>query len=313
MPNQASTSMTSKEFLPYLKCVGTGPKRNRDLSKEEMKTVIQAFLKKEVIPEQIAAFMLGWRVKGESIDEFAGAIEVFDEFIKHDPLPNSIEFGYPYDGKVKNPYLLPLTAQYLQKFNVILSLHGGLLQPAKGGITLKEICDNVTLPANVRFYDRKDYFPELYEFSDIRAKLGLRSSFNTIEKLLGISQSNTAIIGAFHKPFIEKYIALYKDRYKKLIIIKGNEGTPEIFSKCSITIVENDEVTEMKVDPGAFGIAYSKSREPITLERSLELIQNPGDELIKLARLNAAVILFLAGKINTIEEGMLELKSQIRL
>ena len=247
--------------------------------------------------------MLGWRVKGEGIDEFAGAIEVVDEFIRHDPLPDSIEFGYPYDGKVKNPYLLPLTAQYLQRFDIPLSLHGGLLQPAKGDITPKEVCDNAPLPSNVHFYDRKEYFPELYEFSSVREKLGLRSSSNTIEKRLGITQSDTAIIGAFHKPFVEKYIALYKDRYKKLVIIKGNEDTPEIFSKCSITIVRNDEVEEIKVDPRAFGITYEKSREPLTLARSLELTQNPGEELLKLAKLNAAVILFLVGKIKTIEEG----------
>ena len=42
------------------------------------------FLNKEVvIPEQVAAFMLGWRVKGESLEEFAASIEVFDEFIEH--------------------------------------------------------------------------------------------------------------------------------------------------------------------------------------------------------------------------------------
>jgi anthranilate phosphoribosyltransferase len=56
--------MTSEEFLPYLKCVGTGPKRNRDLTRDEMKIVMSAFLKKEVVPEQAAAFLLGWRVKG---------------------------------------------------------------------------------------------------------------------------------------------------------------------------------------------------------------------------------------------------------
>ena len=289
-------------FLPYLKCVGTGPKRNRDLSKEEMKSVIRAFLKKEVIPEQIAAFMLGWRVKGESIDEFAAAIEVFDEFVRHDPLPDSIEFGYPYDGKVKNPYLLPLTAQYLKKFDVILSLHGGLLQPAKEGSTLKEVCDNTLLPSNVRFYDRKEYFPELYAFSEIRSKLRLRSSFNTIEKLLNITQSETAVIGAFHKPFIEKYIALYKDRYKKLIIIKGNEGTPEILSKCSISIVENGEVTEIKIDPREFGIEYKKYTQRITLEESLTLTHNPSEAFLKLAKLNAAVILFLTNKEKSIEK-----------
>jgi len=294
--------MTSEEFLPYLKCVGTGPKRNRDLTHDEMKVVMSAFLKKEVVPEQAAAFMLGWRVKGESIEEFAASIEVFDAFIKHSPLENSVEFGYPYDGKVKNPYIFPLVAKYLQGHNINLSLHGGLLQPAKNGTTLKEICDNTPLPDNTYYFDREKYFPELYEFSLIREKLGLRSSFNTIEKLLNITQSDTAIIGAFHKPFVEKYITLFKDRYKKLVIIKGNEGTPEIFSKCTITIVENSEVTEIKVDPREFGIKYKKSTQRITLEESLHLLRNPSEEFLKLAKLNAAVILFLTDKVESIEE-----------
>jgi len=299
--------MTSREFLPYLKCVGTGPKRNRDLSKEEMKIVMRAFLKDEVVPEQVAAFMLGWRVKGESIEEFAGALEVFDEFIKHAPLPNSIEFGYPYDGKIKNPYILPLTAKYLQGYEINLSLHGGLLQPAKEGSTLKEICDNTPLPDNVYYYDRSEYFPELYRFSEIREKLGLRSSFNTIEKLLNITQSDTAIIGAFHKPFVDKYIQLYKDRYKKLIVIKGNEGTPEIFSKCAVTIVENGEINEIKIDPKAYGIHYTKSTERISLESSLEQLHNSSESFNELARFNAAVILFLAGKVGSIDEGLTHL------
>jgi anthranilate phosphoribosyltransferase len=152
-----------------------------------------------------------------------------------------------------------------------------------------------------------EYFPELYAFSEIREKLGLRSSFNTIEKLLGITQSETAIIGAFHKPFVEKYIKLFKDRYKKLIIIKGNEGTPEIFSKCTITIVEDDEIREIKVDPKAFGIDYKKSTERISLETSLALLHTPNQSFIELAKLNAAVILFLTNKVESIEEGLLHI------
>ena len=294
--------MTAKTFLPYLKCVGTGAKRNRDLTKDEMKIVMRAFLKKEILPEQVAAFMLGWRVKGESIDEFAASLEVFDEFVKHSPLANAIEFGYPYDGKVKNPYIFPLVAKYLQGLDINLSLHGDLLQPSKAGTTLKEVCDNISLTDNTYYYDRSKYFPELHDFSAIREKLGLRSSFNTIEKLLGITQSDTAIIGAFHKPFVEKYIKLYQDRYKKLIIIKGNEGTPEIFSKCTVTIVENGEVKEIKIDPKAFGIEYRKSTERISMETSLELTKNPSEAFSKLAKFNAAVILFLTDRVESIEE-----------
>ena len=296
--------MSTAEFLPYLKTVGTGPKRNRELTRDEIKVVIRAMLNQEIIPEQASAFILGWRVRGESIEEFAGAIEVFDEFVKQAPLANSIEFGYPYDGKVKNPYLVTLMAKYLQKFDVQLSLHGDLLQPAKGGTTLKEICDNLPLTENTHYFDRATYFPELHALSDIRAKLGLRSSFNTVEKLLNITDSDTAIIGAFHKPFVEKYIALFKDRYKKLIIIKGNEGTPEIFSKCAVTIVENGEVNEIKIDPKTYGINYVKSTERISLETSLELVKNPSEDFSNLAKFNAAVILFLSNKVKTIEEGL---------
>ncbi len=295
--------MTTANFLPYLKCVGTGPKRNRDLTKDEMKIVMRAFLNKEVLPEQISAFLLGWRVKGESLEEFEASIEVFDEFIKQTPLQNSIEFGYPYDGKVKNPYLITLTAAYLQKFDVQLSLHGDLLQPAKGGTTLKEVCEQSTLPSNLHFFDRAIYFKELHELSDIRAKLGLRSSFNTIEKLLNITQSDTAIIGAFHKPFVEKYIKLFQARYKKLVIIKGNEGTPEIFSKCAITIVKDGVVEEIKIDPKDYGINYKRSTERISLETSLELVNNPNEAFLKLAKLNAGVILYLSDKVQSIKEG----------
>ncbi|MFT7823494.1 MAG: glycosyl transferase [Sulfurimonas sp.] len=295
--------MTTQEFLPYLKTVGTGPKSNRDLSRDEMKTVMRALLSGEVCPEQAGAFLLGWRVKGESLDEFAASIEVFDEFVRQEPLAHSIEFGYPYDGKIKNPYLFPLTARFLKKHNLRLSLHGDLLQPPKGGTTLKEVCEGIPLSDNIHYYDRADYFKALHAFSDIRAKLGLRTSFNTIEKLLNITESETAVIGAFHKPFIEKYIKLYKDRYKRLVIIKGNEGAPEIFSKCSVIIVENDQIDERKVDPKDFGIHYRKSTQGISLETSLALTNDPSPELMKLAQLNAAVILFITQKVKRIEEG----------
>ena len=295
--------MNSSEFLPYLKTVGTGPKRNRELTRDEIKIVIRAMLNQEIVPEQAAAFILGWRVRGESIEEFAGAIEVFDEFVKKTPLKNSIEFGYPYDGKVKNPYLITLVSTYLQKFDIQLCLHSDVLQPAKGGTTLKEICEGIPLTFNTHYFDRSVYFPELHALSIIREKLGLRSSFNTIEKLLNITDSDTAIMGAFHKPFVEKYITLFKDRYKKLIIIKGNEGTPEIFSKCTVTIVENGEVNEIKIDPKDYGINYVKSTERISLETSLELVNNPSEEFSKLAKFNAAVILFLTNRVENIEEG----------
>ncbi|MCD6654592.1 MAG: glycosyl transferase [Sulfurovum sp.] len=300
--------MGRMNFLPYIKAVGTGEKLNRDLTKAEIKDALRKILNKTAAPEQISAFLLGWRVKGESFEELKGSIEVFDEFVTPCAVANSIEFGYPYDGKADNPYLFPLTARYLEPFGIQLSLHGDDLQPAKGGITLKEICTHVPLSENIHYFDRSKYFKELHNLTKIRMTLGIRTPFNTLEKLLNISQSDMAVIGAFHKPFIDKYIQLFKDRYKTLVIIKGNEGTPEIFSKCSIFIAKNSTVEEIKVDPKDFGVEYKKSTRPITLEDSIALTANPSEGLWKLARLNAAVLLFLHGKMETIEKGFESLK-----
>jgi len=71
-----------------------------------------------------------------------------------------------------------------------------------------------------------------------------------------------------------------------------------------VTIVENGEVHEIKIDPKEYGVNYVKSTEPISLETSLELVKNPSEEFSKLAKFNAAVILFLTDRVESIEEGL---------
>ena len=111
------------------------------------------------------------------------------------------------------------------------------------------------------------------------------------------------MIGVFHKPFMEKYVKMFAHRYKKLIIVKGNEGTSEIYSKCQYWIVENGNISEYKIDPKDFGINYNKSWERISLEESLDILKNPSEELLKIAKLNAALILQVTNQVQTIKQG----------
>ena len=121
----------------------------------------------------------------------------------------------------------------------------------------------------------------------------MRTSLNSIEKLTGFASSEVGILGAFHKPFIDKYIHIYRNRYKKFAVIKGNKGGLEIFGKCKIWICRGDETEELTIDPEEFGVTYKKSWEKISIEESLKMIENPSDELLKLAKLNAAVMLYI--------------------
>ncbi len=290
------------DFFKYIHAVGTGPKGNRDLSFEESVDMMEQILNQSIPSEQTAAFLLGWRLKPETTTEFRGAVEACDKMIKTTTVKNSIELGYPFDGKAKNPYIFPLVAKVLEQSDLNIVVIGDELTPAKGGLTIKDIATKIELNKNAHYFDRKDFFPKMSNLTDLRMKLGLRSGFNTIEKLPRVANSEYAITGVFHKPYVKKYVEIYANRYKKFALIQGNEGTPELFSKGRLWISKDGEIEEFIVNPQHYGINYKKSWETISLGDSIEQINNPSDEYLKLAKLNAAVYLFVADKALSIDE-----------
>ena len=290
------------DFQKYTHAVGTGPKGNRDLSFQESEDMMHQILNQSVHSEQIAAFLLGWRLKPETIDEFRGALSACDSYIKPQTRKDSIELGYPFDGKAKNPYIFPLVAKVLEDSGLSLVVMGDEMQPAKDGITMKDICESITLNQNLHYFDRADFFKELHNLTEIRMRLGLRTGFNTIEKLPRIANSEYAITGVFHKPYVKKYIDIFAHRYKRFALIQGNEGTPELFSKGRLWIAKEKDVQEFIINPEHYGINYKKSWDEITLEESLNQLNNPSDEYLKLAKLNAAVYLFVANKAKSIND-----------
>jgi len=290
------------DFFKYIHAVGTGKKGNRDLSFEESKDMMEQILNQSIPSEQTAAFLLGWRLKPETTTEFRGAVEACDGMIKTTTIANSLELGYPFDGKSNNPYIFALVAKILEQSNLNLVVIGDELTPAKGGITIKDIATKIELSKNAHYFDRKEFFPKMSNLTDLRMKLGLRSGFNTLEKLPRVANSEYAITGVFHKPYVKKYVEIFADRYKKFALIQGNEGTPELFSKGRLWIANGSEIEEFIVDPAHYGINYTKSWDTISIEESLEQLNNPSTEYLKLAKLNAAVYLFVADKALSIDE-----------
>jgi anthranilate phosphoribosyltransferase len=291
------------EFKKFIKAVGTGPKGNRELTYEESVEMMNQILDQLVPPELISAFLLGWRLKPETITEYRGVLAAMDSRLKRSTIPHAIELGFPFDGKAVNPYLFPLVAIILEKFELQLVIMGDEKVPAKEGVTTKEICSKMILPKNVHYFDRENYLLELHSLTRIRSLLGVRTAFNTIEKLPNLGLAQFAITGVFHKPYVQKYNDIFKDRYARFALIQGNEGSPELFSKAKMWVTENQEINEFLIDPAFYGIHYVKTEEGISLEDSLKIIADPSDDFLKLAKLNAAIYLFIAKRVKSIDEG----------
>lgn len=297
-------------FFKYIKAVGTGPKSNRDLNNVEINEAISGILEQQCESEQAAAFLMLLRVKLESDEELSGCLEAFDKYIKRVEIPESVEIGFSYDGKKTQPYLFPLYGAILKEFfkkykeikpfDIVVS--GDYLQPANEGITVKDIANAVKLQDNIHFFDREEFFKELSSLTDLRKKLYMRTIFNTVEKLLNPANSKYAITSAFHKPYVQKYMNLFGKQYENLLIIKGSEGSPEAFDDFKYWIKQNDEIVEKSIKLEDLNINYTKSYENITLEEAKQAIEKPSEELVKLAKLNVAILLYTTHRVESVEK-----------
>lgn len=297
-------------FKKYIKAVGTGPKGNKDLSIEETADAIEQILLNKVTPAQVGAFLIGWRTKLESNDELKGCILALRKFMKFQKVEDSIELGYSFDGRCDNPFLFPLFGKILEEFylknsdvrklNLVIS--GDFLQPAKVGLTTKEIFANIDASQYVHFFDRVEYLSELSNMTTLRHELGLRTAFNTVEKLLNPSQSEYGVTTAFHKPYVQKYLDIFAPYFKEVVVVKASEGSPEVFKDGKYWKMVEGNIIEESFSLKDYGIVYDKEFENISLEEALNIVKNPDKEILKLAKFNVALYLLFSKRVASLDE-----------
>lgn len=297
-------------FKKYIKAVGTGPKGNRDLTKEEMIDAINHILNRTATDAQIGAFLIAWRTKFETNDELKAMVEALKNYVKFSKIENSLELGYSFDGRCDNPFLFPLYEGILdeffkknndiQKLNLVIS--GDFVQPAKNGLTTKDIFQNIDKGQYIHFFDRLEYFKELSDLTSLRQELGLRTAFNTVEKLLNPALSEYSVTTAFHKPYVQKYLDIFGSYYKEVIVLKASEGSPEAFKDGKFWKMIDGNIIEESFSLEKYGVSYSKAFENITLQESLNIVKNPDDEILKLAKFNIALYLLFTNRLSSLDE-----------
>ena len=297
-------------FKKYIKAVGTGVKGNRELEADEVMDATSCILNRSVTDSQIGAFLIGWRTKLETNEELTACVKELKKYMKFKKIENSIELGYSFDGRTNNPFLFPLYENILKEFfvknsdikelNLVIS--GDLLQPAKNGITTKEIFEALDIKQYVYFFDRVEYLKELSDLTSLRHELGLRTVFNTAEKLLNPGESEYGVTTAFHKPYVKKYLSMFKEYYKSILVVKATEGSPEVFSNGKYWKDVNGELEEVAFALEDFGITYDKTYKNITIEEALEIVKNPSEEILQLAKFNIALYLVFANRVDSLEE-----------
>ncbi|MCI3921570.1 anthranilate phosphoribosyltransferase [Paenibacillus sp. TRM 82003] len=315
-------------MIEFLKEVGRGKRGARDLNLQEATEAAERILSGKATEAQIGAFLVAERIKMESTEEITAFAQALRKESFRHPMEGAIDCAGPYDGRTKSFFATLPTAFVLAACGVPATLHGSRSLPPKWGVTLPDVVSrwgiDVETPAGLErlrqaanasgflFVPAELGCPPLSRIRDIRVQLGLRTVFNSAEKLVRYSDAPYLAFGVFHGTVFEKMAQLVAGLgYKRAIIVQGSEGSEDlpIHKRSRLCLVEDGVSELMIVDPEVYQLQGEADEADWTAERqastALAVLQGTAPlPFTDMAVLNSAVRLWLTGAAGTMDEGL---------
>jgi anthranilate phosphoribosyltransferase len=231
-------------FAPYVRTLGRGPGRSRALTREEAREALGMVLRGEAAPEQVGAFLMLLRYRGEAADEISGLVEAARDTFHAGPPPGCqvVKLDWPSYGAGRTrgePWFL-LAALALAASGVTTLMHGS--NEFSKGTAVEAGLAALGLPvagsredaaaelARTRFayLPLAVLSPALDRLLTLRSLLGLRSPINTVVRLINPFDAACAVGGVFHPAYIEVHLgAAERLARSRLAVVKGGGGEAE--------------------------------------------------------------------------------------
>jgi len=303
----------------------------KNLSASEMRDVMRQIMTGNATEAQIGAFLVALRMKGESIDEIAGAVEVMRELatgvkVSGDCLVDIVGTG----GDESNLFNVSTASTFVvAAAGGSVAKHGNRSVSSKSGAAdvLEAAGVNLNLSPNqvalcveelgVGFMFAPAHHSAMKHAIGPRRELGLRTIFNILGPMTNPAGVTRQLIGVYDqalcKPMAE---VLGRLGAEHIMVVHSADGLDEISIATETAVAEfkDGAVREYSIAPEDF-MLQRQSLEGLTVdnaEQSLELIKDAlgkqssanGGKAADLIALNAGAALYVAGCANSINEGI---------
>ncbi|WP_342631284.1 anthranilate phosphoribosyltransferase [Marinobacter alkaliphilus] len=304
---------------------------NLDLSREEMKDVMRIVMNGEATDAQIGAFLMGLRLKSETIDEITGATEVMRELatkvaVNASPLVDIVGTGGDganlFNVSSAASFVVAAAGGYVAKHGNrgVSSKSGSADLIEKAGINLNMKPEEVARcveQIGVGFMFAPAHHGAMKHAIGPRRELGCRTIFNILGPMTNPAGVTRQLIGVFSRELCRPMAeVLQRLGAEHIMVVHSKDGLDEISLASSTHVAElkNGEITEYELTPEDLGI---KSQSLVGLDvdssdESLKLIRaafgRSHDETTEKARdmiaLNAGAAIYVAGLARTAKEGV---------
>lgn len=252
---------------PFIREVGRGKKGARDMSRDDARAIYAAMLDGRVSDMELGAFLIGMRIKGESVSEIAGfldAAEASFERITASDRDHAPVVIPSYNGSRQMPNLTPLLALLLAREGVPVFIHGVTTDP--GRVTTAEILqamghqtacgrDDVAAAFARRvpaFMPIDALAPKLHALLQVRRVLGLRNSTHTLVKIMQpFAQPALRLVSYTHPEYLTMLTEYFRTQAPAkrgdVFLMRGTEGETVANAKRAqaVTWFHNNQPTEL--------------------------------------------------------------------
>ena len=301
---------------------------HREIFQDEMLSLMRKLMAGEFTPAQAAAFLIGLRVKKETIGEIAAAAEVMRELSTKVPVanePNLVDI-VGTGGDLSHTFNISTASMFVAAAaGAKVAKHGNRGVSSKSGAAdvLEALGVNIMLTSDqiaqciretgIGFMFAPNHHLAMKAVAPIRRELGVKTIFNILGPLTNPASAPNTMMGVFHADLVGIQVrVMQRLGAQHVMVVHGRDSLDEISLGAGTLVGElkDDKITEYEIHPEDFGFTMSATRNlrVETPEQSKAMLLSALDGAPSPARnvvlLNAGAALYSANIAPNLRDGI---------
>lgn len=301
---------------------------NNELFYDEMTDLMRQIMSGQVPPEQIAAILVGLRIKVETVSEISAAAAVMREFALKVPAQSEhlVDIvGTGGDGA--KTFNISTTAMFVAAAaGAQVAKHGGRSVSSSSGAAdvMEQMGANLNLSpeqvaqsieqTGIGFMFAPNHHSAMRYVAPVRRSLGFRSIFNILGPLTNPAGAPNQLLGVFHTDLCGILSRVLQQLGSKhVLVVCGSDGLDEITLTGTTRVAElkDGRIHEYDLNPADYGIEIRRNLDEITVANSAESLQKMNEVLSgqhgaarDIVLLNAAAALYAGNTVPDFAAGI---------
>ena len=314
--------MIDHDFKRYIVRVAAGER----LSVEDARAAFDVMMSGDATPAQVGAFLMGLRVRGETVDEITGgAIAMREKALKVAAPADAVD-TCGTGGDASGTYNISTAAGLVAAAcGVPVAKHGNRALSSRCGsadvltalgvkidadMALVERC---IAEAGIGFLMAPRHHGAMRHVAGARMELGTRTIFNLLGPLSNPAGASRQLIGVFAERWVEPLAEVLRSLGSRHVwVVHGRDGLDEITTTGATAVAElkDGEIRRFDIAPEDFGVAPAspealKGGDAETNALALNAVLDGHDGPFRdIVLINSAAALVVAGKVDDVREGV---------